>query len=1772
MKLVMKTTARNQRGVVILLVLSLLTIFMLLGVTFLIVASQHVDTARSNVRREQVGDQSKQHHDRAINQLIWCPPETGRVTSSLYAHDLLGDLYGERAISNLSVVSYGDFPGTGGQLKGIEINAASSTKPLMLKENYYAGCVLTMQSGALKGLSTRVIDYINNGTNWVVIVENFQGGELAGASAITGDRFMINDHAFDGTGAGYNTGSGNLDFPSQVPTSSGTINRQVALLPHFAGGVTGNASVGGFDESYDAVDYQNMYLAMAPAGATDSSQIIPSFHRPALANYWIHSSDNVWDQADNTNFSGMRRQVLFRPMPWDHPNFDGGNPAFAAKAGGPDDTAWETALREGPWDVDNDGDGVTDSIWIDVGFPVATGPDGQPYKPLVAFLVKDMDGRLNLNAHGSQQHGDWDGAGHIQFADSTNPSLNHKLRQSNLGPYARSGTNQGDVRINGNTNIAGALNPIVAFGQGYGPAEIYTGHLFSAGNIGEFRNILSGRYGTDFAPGRRNQFDYLSNMNMVGTPPSYARNVNGNQMYGSFPDVWGRQAFALDLSGQLFSQIAPTPAASTLSIDSLTIDNPYELDLSTLGTASSGFNSANYGVDTPYTFAELERLLRAYDHDAAQLPDRLMRMAPTTFSNSWMTNNLVTVESRNIPQPRYAGFPELRNNTQTQTRDLITPTIHDLFAQRLSNSSTLSEAQITTELNKIMPMEFFRGQLFNVNRRWGNGINEGAGPPPAHGAVQAVDNSLEGLLGTETAFPGTSTATTRPSGGDPLIPAGRADLARQIYARQLYCLMMLMMDQGYSFPFATIGATPGPGGMPLNQRMTAERVAQWAVNVVDARDVDSDMTRFEFDANPFNGWHNDCNGIWYDGKSLPAECGVVWGVEYPEMIITSTLATHDRRARDTRYDNDASKMDDEKTREGDDDVYDDDLDQYRVPEGSLFVELLALRDAATNPTGVSTPTDQFTAAFNYIHSTNSIDNKRHPLWRIAVSNHQTTTGGPGSTDYSGSQKAAADRERASFGTTTHPDSVADVRTSNSINRLNMNRLPGTNEFVQVEREIWFSAVNPTTAGYNDTEAARIFYNRKNTFVGIQPGQHIVLGPRPTTIFGERDPASAAPPGHELDYVASPQQIELKSPNFADPTDTGVLHRSLSGARTTPAAGSSIRQPVGVEIAANPPSDWTTPGDTAPNGIGINISEPLPNAADYYDEPTHQLVGAPGGRQDAYGNKASADMGMNTLPDQPFDEEPGELLAVNNMLATGTYENVRTLFLQRLASANMPWHPHTNPYITIDWATVDLTVYNGSDKGHRLPFDDPDAMVDPAHFTELFDPASGIGRGTPMNSLVHFRSRERGQLINNAPFPWSPITDGPNNWTAETVQGGANDIYFRYNLAADNGSDPVSTLGYLNSTMWTAAVPRRNYNGANSAGPNLDGSPFLPFAYFHHGNAPFATPYDIMQVPASSPSRLLIEYSVNAGAGVNPYDPSTPVSAYAPYRHLLNFYNSREVPATTNLSSNFHRLFDFIEVPSHYNGTQKWYDPDRFQGFGTAGSRAAWLQPPFNSLSKFRDPGRVNFNTIFNREVWEGINKNYPFFDPAMRVDHWNAFLQSRQGYTGVISSLDPTSPSRFAQPFQSSASADLNPIASFRKQGAGGGLLRSQQGSSDRLFATTDNSAHLNTEFNPYFHYQGMSRLGNIYSTTSNVFAVWTTVGYFEVEPTTSVPALGNPAVGPGTPYPEGFTLGREVGSTDGTTTRSRAFFMIDRSIPVGYSGTDISNAENVIRLRRYID
>jgi len=104
---------------------------------------------------------------------------------------------------------------------------------------------------------------------------------------------------------------------------------------------------------------------------------------------------------------------------------------------------------------------------------------------------------------------------------------------------------------------------------------------------------------------------------------------------------------------------------------------------------------------------------------------------------------------------------------------------------------------------------------------------------------------------------------------------------------------------------------------------------------------------------------------------------------------------------------------------------------------------------------------------------------------------------------------------------------------------------------------------------------------------------------------------------------------------------------------------------------------------------------------------------------------------------------------------------------------------------------------------------------------------------------------------------------------------------------------------------------------------------------------------------------------------------------------------------------------------------------------------------------------------------------------------------------------------------------------------------------------------HDNTNRNSELRYKGLQRLENLVTTHSNVYAVWITLGYFEVEPS---PWGVNPT------HPDGYALGKEVGLDTGEVQRHRAFYVIDRSIPVAFEPGENHNVDRAIVVRRLIE
>ncbi|MCA9228578.1 MAG: hypothetical protein KDA47_23340, partial [Planctomycetales bacterium] len=303
--------------------------------------------------------------------------------------------------------------------------------------DYYAGCVVTIFGGIFDQQSARILRFrpwnVGQDGGWGVYnsdddgdgaVDNLSEAGWPGSDDVRGDqivltglktdstdaanaltvtnvnsafagaRFRINGRPFNGPGYGYqdydSSGNrvGNLNDAITLNLSTGSLSMPVILTPNYSLNPSAVAN-GASDESHDVPDYNDMFLAYIFDGVTSSGEIIPSFHRPELINYWFSRIARNTSITDFDKQAVMNRIVL-RPMPWRHPYFTGGNLAMTSSVLNPAATTDSiiNALVNGPWDVDNDNDGIADSIWLDLGFSARSNSRGNLVKPLFAILCQ----------------------------------------------------------------------------------------------------------------------------------------------------------------------------------------------------------------------------------------------------------------------------------------------------------------------------------------------------------------------------------------------------------------------------------------------------------------------------------------------------------------------------------------------------------------------------------------------------------------------------------------------------------------------------------------------------------------------------------------------------------------------------------------------------------------------------------------------------------------------------------------------------------------------------------------------------------------------------------------------------------------------------------------------------------------------------------------------------------------------------------------------------------------------------------------------------------------------------------------------------------------------------------------------------------------------------------------------------------------------------------------------------------------------------------------
>ena len=732
-------------------------------------------------------------------------------------------------------------------------------------------------------------------------------------------------------------------------------------------------------------------------------------------------------------------------------------------------------------------------------------------------------------------------------------------------------------------------------------------------------------------------------------------------------------------------------------------------------------------------------------------------------------------------------------------------------------------------------------------------------------------------------------------------------------------------------------------------------------------------------------------------------------------------------------------------------------DQHRLPQGSAFVELYC----AGNPHAKDRlPKELYSQDADRVWKLDlgrvaTAGGAASPVWRLAVSAVHATA------------ESSVEQRLYAYDLTLQPE----------------------HDRVPIERIVHFATASlPSSQQVAITGSGGIFYNQLRMPTLLAPKHYAVLGSRPETSIGT-----------EGESEGSQVHIRLRQ------AVGNTVHVEQTGAEPYPRVGRDIKPSLGIVAAMDMDyarCEWTSEEMAATylHGVGFHISMPLPNSPNFYPPPTANAAAIQ--RDDLY----------EPPLDTPLDADSLRPVGATGLLTEGTRENFRTVYLQRLADPTIAFHAKLNPYITVDWLPIDLTVFNGDQrKPEKWPGDQP-----------------WISEDVGADLDLHFASRERGLL------------SAENIWRTFSLAPGATRQIQALQAKKDNGaangdvpSDDRAPFGLEHSLGFLTRFFGRSYIGM----PQYMGDSNLPFPWLTWLDRPYHNQFELLLVPSASPARLLYEFNLSGG-GRDPYRPNSE-AFHASFDHLINFHQSSTGSVT---GADLSRLLDFVGTPSPFTQSSTFFNPN--QCATTDGFR-----PPFNRISRFRDPGRVNINTIHDARVWEAV------CDGQVA---WSDFQASR----GPVE--DASIPTRYLNPFRSACSADLMPLPGLERDSAQATLLRPDaEDPTKPLLQSEATEAFRNTDKNAFFRYQLLQQLGGRVTNHSNVFAVWVTIGFFEVVPNEE---------GIDDAHPDGFALSEELGMSLGQVNRHRAFYLIDRSIPIGFLPGENLNVDNCILLRRVLE
>lgn len=330
-----------RQGVILLVVVLMLTLFMVVGISFVLYAESEATASRYYREAQFPSDIADIPPEvllsYGLGQLIYdVPDDSGSAFSAMRGHSLARTMYGwhYRPTNN------GPY------------NATNAMQVDATKTNSMASLPLEANNMPYNGI-----------------------GPLRGQTLLGSNEYEMVNYTWFPT-----------DGFVRDPERPGTRTSADAPLNPYAGG---------FNAPYTYLDRNSMFVTAVSSDNGQTKLLTPSYFRPTATVQNLDPANPIWKDP-----SPASKYKVLRPRPIDM-YYNTANPSDPKNFPLPGDAGGDVKQVPG---ADYYVGGVpmkNDSFWMDMGYPVQTTRSGRKFKPLFAWAVVDLDGRLNINAAGN---------------------------------------------------------------------------------------------------------------------------------------------------------------------------------------------------------------------------------------------------------------------------------------------------------------------------------------------------------------------------------------------------------------------------------------------------------------------------------------------------------------------------------------------------------------------------------------------------------------------------------------------------------------------------------------------------------------------------------------------------------------------------------------------------------------------------------------------------------------------------------------------------------------------------------------------------------------------------------------------------------------------------------------------------------------------------------------------------------------------------------------------------------------------------------------------------------------------------------------------------------------------------------------------------------------------------------------------------------------------------------------------------------------------------